>query len=71
MNRILDHIPDKRKKNHKRETCGKSFLQVGYLKRHINSIHNGQKDHKCDSCGKLFFQAEHLKKHVNSIHNGQ
>ena len=41
------------------------------LKRHINSVHNGQKDHKCDSCGKAFSRAGHLKRHIDSVHNGQ
>ena len=41
------------------------------MRRHINSVHNGQKDHKCDSCGKLFSQAGNLKKHIISVHNGQ
>ena len=51
--------------------CGKEFSEAGTLKRHINSVHNGQKDHKCESCGKLFSVARNLKRHINAVHNGQ
>ena len=64
MNPFLNHIQDKRKKNRKCETCGKSFLQVGYLKIHIDTVHNGQKDHKCEPCGKAFSRAGSLKMHI-------
>ena len=33
-------------KDHKCDSCAKSFSQASKLKAHINSIHNGQKDHK-------------------------
>ena len=55
-------------KNHKCDSCGKSFSEAGHLKGHINEVHNGQKDHKCDSCGKSFSQPGHLKTHINSVH---
>ena len=48
----------------------KAFSKAAHLKRHINSVHNGQKDHKCDSCGKAFSKASKLKKHVMAVHNG-
>ena len=41
------------------ESCGKSFSQAGYLKKHIRTIHKGDKDYKCESCGKSFTQAGH------------
>ena len=53
------------------DSCGKTFSQSGVLKRHFNSVHNGQKDHKCDSCGKAFSQVSHLKTHINSVHDDQ
>ena len=58
-------------KDHKCDSCGKSFFEAGSLKEHINSVHNGQKDYKCDSCGKAFFEAGSLKIHINSVHHGQ
>ena len=36
------------KKNHKCDTCEKSFSHAHNLKTHINTVHNGQKDHKYD-----------------------
>ena len=45
--------------------------QTGDLKRHINTVHNGQKDHKCDSCGKLFSKPCNLKIHISTVHNCQ
>ena len=40
------------------------------MKRHINSVHNGQKDHKCNSCEKSFSEAHNLNVHIK-VHNGQ
>ena len=56
------------KKNHKCDSCEKSFSHAGTLKTHINSVHKGQKDHKCDICGKAFSESGKLKRHNNSIH---
>ena len=36
-------------KDHKCESCGKSFPQANALKKHIHTIHEGQKDCKCES----------------------
>ena len=52
------------------DTCGKSFSQAGYLKKHIYTIHEGHIDHKCESCGKSFSQAGNLKKHIHTVHEG-
>ena len=35
-------------KDHKWESCGKSFSIGGSLKKHIHTVHHGQKDHKCE-----------------------
>ncbi len=55
-------------KDHKCDSCGKTFSLSVNLKKHINSVHNGQKDHKCDLCGKSFSQSVSWKTHTNSVH---
>ena len=40
------------RKDHKCESCGKSFSEAGNLKKHICTVHEGHKDFKCESCGK-------------------
>ena len=53
-------------KEHKCDSCGKSFSQVGNLKSHINYVHKyDQKDNKCGSCEKAFTQVGDLKKHIS------
>ena len=54
-------------KDHKCDSCGKKFSQVGNLNVRMNAVHNGQ----CDSCKKAFSRVGHLKKHINTVHNGQ
>ena len=54
--------------DYKCESCNKFFSTPQTLKRHINSVHNGQKDHKCDSCGKAFSRSDGLNRHINTIH---
>ena len=39
--------------DYKCESCNKFFSIPQKLKKHINSVHNGQKDHKCDCCGMI------------------
>ena len=41
-------------KDHKCESCTKTFSLEENLKRHIYTIHEGHKDYKCESCGKFF-----------------
>ena len=53
-------------KNHKCNSCEKSYTQSHNLKTHISRSHTG---HQCDSCGKNFSQSESLKTHVSIIHN--
>ena len=57
-------------KDHKCESCGKSFSQAENLKRHIQTVHEDHKDYRCESCDKSFSQAEHLKKHIHTVHEG-
>ena len=49
------------------ESCGKSFSNAGYLKRHIHVVHEGN---KCESCGNSFSKAASLKKHIHTFHEG-
>ena len=58
-------------KDHKCDSCGKSFSQQGHLKRHIHTVHEGRKDLKCESCDKSFTRATTLKQHVQAIHNAK
>ena len=58
------------KKDHKCDSCGKTFSYSGHLKTHFSSVHNMKKDHKCDLCGKEFSQVGYLKKHINAVHEG-
>ena len=53
--------------DYKYESCNKFFFIPQMLKKHINSVHNGQKDHKCDCCGKSFAERGKLKVHINSV----
>ena len=59
------------KKDHKCDSCGKTFSIAVNLKKHIDTVDNGQKDHKCDSCEKAFSQSGGLKRHINVVHKGQ
>ena len=54
---------------YKCKSCSKSFSQVGTLKTHIHTIHEGHKDHKCKACGKSFSHAISLKKHTQTVHS--
>lgn len=58
-------------RNHKCDSCGKTFTEAGVIKRHIRTIHEGQKNYKCDSCGKSFTGSQCLKIHIITIHEGQ
>ena len=53
-------------KQHKCESCGKSFSGAQYLKEH--KIQEGHKDYKCASCGKSFSISSNLKTHINTVH---
>ena len=57
-------------KDHKCESCGKSFSGAQYLKKHMYTVHEGHKDYKCESCSKSFSQAGDLKQHIHTVHEG-
>ena len=42
--------------------CGESFKQKGYLRRHINAVHEKKKPYKCNKCPKGFITKDHLKR---------
>ena len=50
--------------------CEKT-IQLGSLKRHIKTLHEGQRNQKCDYCGKYFTESGSLKRHIKAIHEGQ
>ena len=52
------HTFRKGHKDHKCESCSKSFSS-GDLK-NIHTIHEGHKDLKCESCGNSFTRAQYL-----------
>ena len=64
---IIKTVPEGQK-NHKCVLCNKTFIQLKYLKSHINSVHEGLKNHKCELCDKAYNRLEHLKNHINSVH---
>ena len=57
-------------KNHKCESCDRSFARAGSLKIHIHTVHENHKDYKCESCSKSFSQAGSLKRHIHIVHEG-
>ena len=57
-------------KDYKCEDCGKSFSEVGKLKRHIHTDHDGHKDYKCEDCGNLFTGLHGLERHLYTVHDG-
>ena len=57
--------------DHKCESCGKSFNQATYLKKHILIIHEGRKDYKCETCGYRTGDASALTRHIYHVHEGQ
>ena len=57
-------------KTFKCDQCDKYFSQSMVLKRHINTVHEGQKNHQCDLCGKAFGEKADLKTHIKCVHEG-
>ena len=49
------------KKDHKCDSCGKTFSYSGHLKTHFSSVHNMKKDHKCDLMWKGIFSSRVLE----------
>ena len=65
---VIDTKDSLKSNNNTCYVCGKTFSESGNLKKHINSVHNGQKDYKCDVCGKLYSSSTTLKYHKIEVH---
>ena len=66
------HGTDGGHKDHKCETCGKSFSRGYSMKKHCRKFHEGQKekkkDFKCETCGKPHFNEKSLQRHIEKVH---
>ncbi|KAJ7883650.1 hypothetical protein B0H14DRAFT_2701358 [Mycena olivaceomarginata] len=47
------------------EGCGKGFVRLEHLKRHVSGIHTYEKPHTCpyEGCGKAFGRRDNLAQH--------
>merc|ERR1719186_88596 len=57
-------------KSHSCDQCEYKTNQIGYLRLHVNSIHEGQR-FSCNQCKYKATQESSLKKHIQSIHEGK
>ena len=57
-------------KGYKYEPYNKTFSRADSLKKHMQTVHDGNKDHKCVSCEKKFTVLGALKKHTYIVHEG-
>ena len=53
------------------DICSSLFKKKRYLKRHIESVHEGKKAFKCNFCDTSFTQKSVLDRHVASVHEGK
>ena len=51
--------------------CNNSFAQIGQLKTHVVSVHEGNESFKCNICDASFTEKGKLKKHMSSVHEGK
>ena len=59
------------KKIIKCDKCSKIFTRKEAIKKHIQSVHEGERNFKCELCGKLFSAAQNLKRHQHLVHEGR
>ena len=75
-----DHIIREGYKDHKSDSCGKTFFTSTFknlVENHFQQnnnifiVHEGRKDYTCNSCGKIFFRENSLKIHIHNEYKHQ
>ena len=52
------------------DNCGKYYVSIHNLRRHIKAQHSLERPYKCKVCHKAFALAQYLREHSN-VHTGE